>query len=63
MSAIPVEVAALSAKALKTALSVRVCHTWNELEQFRGDWNSLLRANPLSSIFQTPEWLASWRQA
>jgi CelD/BcsL family acetyltransferase involved in cellulose biosynthesis len=62
MSAIPVELAAVLAKAPKTALSVRVCHTWNELEQFRGDWNSLLRANPLSSIFQTPEWLASWWQ-
>ena len=62
MSAIPAELAAVSAKAPKTALSVRVCHTWNELEQFRGDWNSLLRANPLSSIFQTPEWLASWWQ-
>ena len=62
MSAIPVELAAVSAKAPKTALSVRVCHTWNELEQFLGDWNSLLRANPLSSIFQTPEWLASWWQ-
>jgi CelD/BcsL family acetyltransferase involved in cellulose biosynthesis len=62
MSAIPAELAAVSAKAPKTALSVRVCHTWNELEQFHGDWNSLLRANPVSSIFQTPEWLASWWQ-
>lgn len=62
MSAIPVELAAVSATAAKTALSVRVCRTWTELEQFRGDWNSLLRANPVSSIFQTPEWLASWWQ-
>lgn len=60
MSAIPVELAAISAKASKIALSVRVCRTWNELEQFRGDWNRLLRANPVSSIFQTQEWLASW---
>ncbi|MGB9120664.1 MAG: GNAT family N-acetyltransferase [Candidatus Angelobacter sp.] len=62
MSAIPVELAAVSATAAKTALSVRVCRTWDELEQFRGHWNSLLRANSASSIFQTPEWLASWWQ-
>jgi CelD/BcsL family acetyltransferase involved in cellulose biosynthesis len=62
MSAIPAELAALSATAAKSALSVRVCRTWDELEQFRGHWNSLLRANSASSIFQTPEWLASWWQ-
>jgi len=30
------------------------------LEQFRDPWNALLQANPGSSIFQTPEWLAAW---
>jgi len=43
--------------------TVHICRTWDELEQFRERWNSLLRANPASSIFQTPEWLASWWQA
>jgi CelD/BcsL family acetyltransferase involved in cellulose biosynthesis len=43
--------------------TIHVCRTWEELEQFRERWNSLLRANPASSIFQTPEWLASWWQA
>jgi CelD/BcsL family acetyltransferase involved in cellulose biosynthesis len=43
--------------------TVHVCRTWEELEQFRERWNSLLRENPASSIFQTPEWLASWWQA
>jgi CelD/BcsL family acetyltransferase involved in cellulose biosynthesis len=43
--------------------TVHVCRTWEEMEQFRERWNSLLRANPASSIFQTPEWLASWWQA
>ncbi|MBZ5492100.1 MAG: GNAT family N-acetyltransferase [Acidobacteriia bacterium] len=33
------------------------------MEQFRERWSSLLQANPASSIFQTPEWLASWWQA
>jgi CelD/BcsL family acetyltransferase involved in cellulose biosynthesis len=33
------------------------------LEWFRERWNSLLGANPAASIFQTPEWLASWWQA
>ena len=46
-----------------SALSVRVCRTWDEFEQFRGPWNSLLQANPASSIFQTPEWLAAWWHA
>ena len=44
-------------------VSVRICRTWNELEQFRDQWNILLQANPTSSIFQTPEWLAAWWQA
>ncbi len=43
--------------------TVHICRTWEELEGFRERWNSLLRANPASSIFQTPEWLASWWQA
>jgi len=43
--------------------TVHLCRSWEELEQFRECWNSLLRANPASSIFQTPEWLASWWQA
>jgi CelD/BcsL family acetyltransferase involved in cellulose biosynthesis len=45
------------------ALSVRTCRTWEELEQSLESWNRLLRANPNSSIFQTPEWLSSWWQA
>ena len=63
MSAIQAELAPTIATAAKAALSMRVCRTWGELEQFRERWNSLLRANPASSIFQTPEWLASWWQA
>ena len=43
--------------------TVHVCHTWEELEQFRESWNRLLLTNPASSIFQTPEWLAAWWQA
>jgi len=43
--------------------TIHICHSWEELEQFRERWNSLLRANPASSIFQTPEWLGSWWQA
>src|SRR5579864_8455687 len=45
------------------ALSVRPCASWEELDQFRDYWNRLLSENPLSSIFQTPEWLAAWWQA
>jgi CelD/BcsL family acetyltransferase involved in cellulose biosynthesis len=45
------------------ALSVRTCRSWVELERLRESWNSLLQANRASSIFQTPEWLASWWQA
>jgi CelD/BcsL family acetyltransferase involved in cellulose biosynthesis len=44
-------------------LSVRTCRSWDELEQFREQWNILLEANTASSIFQTPEWLTSWWQA
>jgi CelD/BcsL family acetyltransferase involved in cellulose biosynthesis len=43
--------------------TVRICRTWEELEQFRESWNRLLLANPTSSIFQTPEWLMAWWQA
>ena len=43
--------------------TVRICRTWEELEQFREGWNRLLESNPASSIFQTPEWLAAWWQA
>lgn len=43
--------------------TVHICHTWEELEQFRESWNRLLQTNPASSIFQTPEWLAAWWQA
>jgi CelD/BcsL family acetyltransferase involved in cellulose biosynthesis len=63
MSAIQTEFAPVFSPAASATLSVRVCRTWDELEQFRERWNSLLRANPASSIFQTPEWLASWWQA
>lgn len=63
MSALQNELAPTMAVAAGAAVSIRVCRTWDELEQFREPWNSLLRANPASSIFQTPEWLASWWQA
>lgn len=61
MLAVHEEIAAAS-KAIvpMTALSVRTCSTWQELEQFRGSWNRLLEENSTSSIFQTPEWLAAW---
>lgn len=63
MSAAQSQPAPPIASAARTALSVHTCSTWEELEQFRERWNSLLRANPASSIFQTPEWLAAWWQA
>jgi len=63
MSALQNELAPRIAIAAGAALSIRVCRTWEELEQFHETWNGLLRANPASSIFQTPEWLASWWQA
>src|ERR1700739_1335034 len=63
MSAIHSELIPAATAAARIALSVQTCSTWDELEQFRERWNSLLRANPASSIFQTPEWLAAWWQA
>ena len=43
--------------------TVRICRTWDELEQFRASWDRLLQTNPATSIFQTPEWLAAWWRA
>lgn len=63
MSAIQAKLAPIITTAAKTPLSVRICSTWDELEQFRKQWNSLLQANSAASIFQTPEWLGSWWQA
>jgi len=64
MSALHTEIAAeLESVPVLAALSVWACSNWQELEQFRGSWNSLLERNPNSSIFQTPEWLAAWWQA
>ena len=63
MFAIQTELISTVAAAARTALSVHTCSTWDELEQFLERWNSLLRANPAASIFQTPEWLAAWWQA
>jgi CelD/BcsL family acetyltransferase involved in cellulose biosynthesis len=51
---------ALESRPTAEECTVRICRTWEELEQFRESWNRLLRANPMSSIFQTPEWLAAW---
>jgi len=53
---------ALALESCPTAkeCTVRICHTWEQLEQFRESWNHLLQTNPASSIFQTPEWLAAW---
>jgi CelD/BcsL family acetyltransferase involved in cellulose biosynthesis len=48
---------------IRTIVSIHVCTTWEELEQFRGSWNQFLVDNPASSIFQTPEWLAAWWNA
>jgi CelD/BcsL family acetyltransferase involved in cellulose biosynthesis len=64
MPAFQTEIVAPPASVPENAmLSVRVCHSWEELEQFREPWNSLLLASPACSIFQTPEWLAAWWQA
>ena len=63
MSAIQTEFAPGPSPTASATLSVHMCRKWDELEQFRERWNSLLRANPASSIFQTPEWLAAWWQA
>src|SRR5580765_3046054 len=61
MSALHTDVApALDSVPALAALSVWACGNCQELEQFRGSWNSLLEQNPTSSIFQTPEWLAAW---
>lgn len=61
MLAVQTEIAAPSGLVPAfAAVSLQVCRTWEELEHFRGPWNSLLQANPASSIFQTPEWLAAW---
>ena len=43
--------------------TVRICRTWEDLERLGASWNRLLQTNPVSSIFQTPEWLAAWWQA
>jgi CelD/BcsL family acetyltransferase involved in cellulose biosynthesis len=51
---------ALESRLMAEECTVRICHAWEELEQFRESWNRLLQANPASSIFQTPEWLAAW---
>jgi len=53
---------ALESRPMAEECTVRLCRTWEELEQFRESWNRLL-ANPASSIFQTPEWLAAWWRA
>jgi len=61
MSALYSELGALAvSSAGKISLSVRVCRTWQELEDLRPTWNPLLQSCLQSSIFQTPEWLASW---
>ena len=54
---------ALESRPTAEECTVRICRTWEELEQFRESWNRLLQANPTSSIFQTPEWLAAWWKA
>ena len=63
MSAIHTELIPAAGVTARTPLSVHTCTTWDELEQFRERWNSLLQANPAASIFQTPEWIAAWWQA
>jgi CelD/BcsL family acetyltransferase involved in cellulose biosynthesis len=44
-------------------LEVKVCSSWEDLELFREQWNTLLVTVPEASTFLTPEWLASWWQA
>ncbi|HEX4606431.1 MAG TPA: GNAT family N-acetyltransferase [Candidatus Angelobacter sp.] len=63
MSALHTEFVPELAVPVPAELSVRVCGSWKEFEQFRAPWNSLLERNQASSIFQTPEWLAAWWQA
>ena len=46
MSAIQTEFAPGPSPTASAALSVHMCRKWDELEQFRERWNSLLRANP-----------------
>ena len=38
-------------------------NSWAELERYRAEWDHLLAESPSSSIFMTPEWLASWWRA
>ena len=38
-------------------------NSWAELERYRAEWDRLLAESPSSSIFMTPEWLASWWRA
>ena len=63
MSATHAKLAPQIATAPRGVLSVHICSAWDELDQFREQWNRMLEANPAASIFQTPEWLASWWQA
>jgi CelD/BcsL family acetyltransferase involved in cellulose biosynthesis len=63
MSATQAKPAPTIATTAQSVLSVRICSTWDELDQFREQWNRLLDGNPAASIVQTPEWLASWWQA
>jgi CelD/BcsL family acetyltransferase involved in cellulose biosynthesis len=63
MSATQAKLASIIATTPRSVLSVHICSTLDELEQFREQWNRLLGANPTASIFQTPEWLVSWWQA
>jgi CelD/BcsL family acetyltransferase involved in cellulose biosynthesis len=61
MSVLYSEVGALAVSSTgQASLSVRVCRAWSELEALRPTWNHLLQSCQQSSIFQTPEWLASW---
>lgn len=61
MSALYSEIGALAvSSASQASLGVRVCRAWSELEDLRPAWNRLLQSCLQPSIFQTPEWLASW---
>lgn len=64
MSALQSEIGALSVPhTAQPSVTIRVCRTWTELENFRSEWNHLLQISSQSSIFQTPEWLAAWWQS
>ena len=63
MSATQVKLAPTIVPRPRSVLSAHICSTWDELDQFREQWDSLLEANPSASIFQTPEWLGSWWRA